>query len=218
MANDGDDDKVKAGGAPAKQQQPMDNDKTNADQPIPTGKEKQTMSQRIKAALPEWAATPLTTPKNWKVLIRCVLASWVSFIILLPTASLQTLGTAGFFALLSSIFMPPYLPVQLFIFLMATLFVGLLFGWGVGAAAMRAAIAVRPQAYLQAVYGEIQAGELYQQNPTLAVTQAIFHGEFLHRLYVQTIVQPDTRGYLLFLVDIARASCMACSLVYLCSL
>ncbi|KAJ6556814.1 hypothetical protein DFH09DRAFT_987191 [Mycena vulgaris] len=133
--------------------------------------------------LPVWVSGPLKSPQAWKVLLRCWIAVFASFVILLPNASLHTLGTTAFFALLTSLFLPPYFPVQLTIFLLSTLMLGLLSGWGIGLGAMRAANAVRDQAHIQAVIGEIQASikanPVFQANPALAQTTAIFHGLFL---------------------------------------
>ncbi len=124
--------------------------------------------------------------------------------------------SSGFFALLTSLFVPPYLPVQLFFFvsgsllhgdpasytlqIMTTVEVGLLLGWGIGAAAMRAANESRDPSVLQAsmavlnarlvasllfpitaerLLHSIAANPVFQANPTLAKTTAIYHGVFL---------------------------------------
>lgn len=82
---------------------------------------------------------------------------------------------SAFFSLLVSLFLPPNMPVQVFVFVrlgtvwavlvnshqyfqsISTLLVGILFGWGIGAAAMRAAIASRSQSRLQAAGAQLQA-------------------------------------------------------------
>ncbi|KAJ6610792.1 hypothetical protein B0H10DRAFT_2059028 [Mycena sp. CBHHK59/15] len=133
--------------------------------------------------LPTWVSVPLQSPKAGKMLFRCWIASCASFIILLPNASLRTVGTTSFFAILCSLFLPPYLPVQLSIFLLSTLVTGLLMGWGLGVGAMRAANAVRDQALIQAagaqIQASIQANPAFQANPALAKTTAVFAGWFL---------------------------------------
>ncbi|KAF5390378.1 hypothetical protein D9757_005305 [Collybiopsis confluens] len=67
--------------------------------------------------------------------------------------------------------------------LMSTLVVGLCFSWGVGVAAMRAANAARSQALLQAAAAKVQASiqnnSVFQANPSLATTAAVFTGVFL---------------------------------------
>ena len=91
------------------------------------------------AHLPPWIRNNLTKHRSLKTLFRCWLASWVAFVIILPDASLNTLGTAcvkvsnfrlkrahnfcfsrAFFALLCSFFIPPNMPVQLFIYVSDT--------------------------------------------------------------------------------------------------
>lgn len=42
--------------------------------------------------LPPWISTNLRSPNSWKVFLRCWLASWIAFLLLLPNASLQVLG------------------------------------------------------------------------------------------------------------------------------
>ncbi|KAK0493580.1 hypothetical protein EDD18DRAFT_1405386, partial [Armillaria luteobubalina] len=133
--------------------------------------------------LPTWVSKNLRSKRSWKIMVRSCVACWVAYLIVLPNASLRTLGTAGFFALLTSLFVPPYLPVQLFFFIMTTVEVGLLLGWGIGAAAMRAANESRDPSVLQASMARllysIAANPVFQANPTLAKTTAIYHGVFL---------------------------------------
>ncbi|KAJ7719305.1 hypothetical protein B0H16DRAFT_1897243 [Mycena metata] len=142
-----------------------------------------TATRGILAPLPPWVSGPLQSRRAWKVLLRCWVASLVSFIILLPNASLRTIGVTSFFALLTSLLLPPYLPVQLTIFLLSTLVAGLLSGWGIGIGAMRAANAVRNQELIQ-IAGEqitasINASTVFQANPALAQSTAVFDGFFL---------------------------------------
>ncbi|KAK0471132.1 hypothetical protein IW261DRAFT_1513189 [Armillaria novae-zelandiae] len=133
--------------------------------------------------LPTWVSKNLRSKRSWKMMVRSCVACWAAYVIMLPNASLRTLGTAGFFALLTSLFVPPYLPVQLFFFIMTTVEVGLLLGWGIGAAAMRAANESRDPSVLQAsmavLNASIAANPVFQTNPALAKTTAIYHGVFL---------------------------------------
>ncbi|KAJ7478392.1 hypothetical protein FB451DRAFT_1452874 [Mycena latifolia] len=139
--------------------------------------------QSFLSFFPDWLSGPLRSRRAWKVLLRCWVASMVSFIILLPDASLRTIGVTGFFALLTSLLLPPYLPVQLTLFLLSTLVAGLMAGWGIGIGAMRAANAVRDPALIQAAGQQIQASinasAIFQSNPALAQSTAVFSGWFL---------------------------------------
>ncbi|KAK7062721.1 hypothetical protein VNI00_000209 [Paramarasmius palmivorus] len=133
--------------------------------------------------LPPWLLTNLKSPRSLKVFFRCWLASWVSFVIILPNASLRALGTSAFFSILTSFFLPPNMPVQFFLFMISTLVFGLLLGWGIGAAAMRAAVASRDPVLLQAATQQVQesirSNPAFQANPVLGQTIAIFEGVFL---------------------------------------
>lgn len=44
--------------------------------------------------LPPWISNNLRSKRQWKMLVRCWVASWAAFILLLPNNSLQTLGNA----------------------------------------------------------------------------------------------------------------------------
>lgn len=93
-------------------------------------------------SLPPWVSTNLRSSDSWKLLARCWLASWVAFLFLLPQASLNTLGNtyvsdlifghwlsyanvghrcSAFFTVLTSLFVPPNLPIQMFLFVSAHL-------------------------------------------------------------------------------------------------
>uniref|UniRef100_A0A0W0FWJ3 ER transporter 6TM N-terminal domain-containing protein n=1 Tax=Moniliophthora roreri TaxID=221103 RepID=A0A0W0FWJ3_MONRR len=149
---------------------------SNADTPASSTK-------KTRFQLPPWVLTNLKSPRSFKVFLRCWLASWVSFVIILPNPSLRALGTSAFFSILTSFFLPPNMPVQFFLFMISTLVIGLLLGWGIGAAAMRAALASRNAAQLQAATQQLQesirSDPNLQANPTLAQTVAVFNGLFL---------------------------------------
>lgn len=85
--------------------------------------------------LPLWAISNLRSSRSRKIWLRCWVASWVCYLIILPNASLKVLGNAyvlsgllhvrprhlnffprAFFAVLASLMLPPNMPVQLFIF------------------------------------------------------------------------------------------------------
>nr|GAT57032.1 predicted protein [Mycena chlorophos] len=135
------------------------------------------------AAVPDWISRPLRSWNAWKSLIRSWVAVWAALILLLPDKSLKTLGTTAFFSIITSLFFPPYLPVQLTLFLLSTLMLGLLAGWDMGIGAMRAANAVRSQTYIEAVAAQIaasvQSNPVFQADPALATETAIFNGWFL---------------------------------------
>ncbi|KAK7451262.1 hypothetical protein VKT23_012602 [Stygiomarasmius scandens] len=148
-------------------------------------------SSSWKSYIPPWVTTNLTNQRSLKTFLRCWLAAWVGFVILLPHKSLNTLGASAFFTMLSAFFLPPNMPVQMFFFMVSTLFIGLLMGWAIGAAGMRAALAVRSQALLQAATQQLQqsirSNPALQANPSFAQQDAVFHGLFL-----------DTRSSVMF--------------------
>ncbi|KAF8921505.1 hypothetical protein CPB85DRAFT_1210427 [Mucidula mucida] len=130
--------------------------------------------------MPEWVTKSIRSKRNLRVLLRCSVACWAAYVIILPNASLRKMGTLAFFSLLTSLFLPPYIPVQLFFFMMTTIMLGMLLGWGLGVAAMRAANASRDPGTLQAAYAAVNATCVVSGNsPVLAQTTAIYTGVFL---------------------------------------
>ncbi|KAH9042560.1 hypothetical protein EDB85DRAFT_1915639 [Lactarius pseudohatsudake] len=128
---------------------------------------------------PPWVATNIRSKQSRKMLLRCWLGSWAAFVIMLPNATLRTMGNAAFFAFLTSFFLPPSFPVQFFFYTISTLMIGTLLGWGIGAAGMRAALLARDKVLLKSslqVARETAAGSA---NPDQVFKIEIFQGEFL---------------------------------------
>ncbi|TBU59289.1 hypothetical protein BD310DRAFT_976680 [Dichomitus squalens] len=129
--------------------------------------------------LPPWVSTNLRSKKSWKVFLRCWVASWVSFVIMLPDKSLQQLGNTAFFAVLLSIMLPPNMPVQIFIIAIGTLVLGLALGWAISCAAMAAALAARNQTLLKHTLQKEAQSSAGLANPDALFQAAIFRGDFL---------------------------------------
>jgi hypothetical protein len=150
-------------------------------------------------SLPPWVSTNLRSPNSWKLLARCWLGSWAAFLLLIPHASLNILGNTyvansfvldhlinsavgdpcrAFFAVLTSLFLPANLPIQMFLFvstypcyyssirllnalyisqIISTLMIGVLLGWAIGVAAMRGALAARDQVLLRNTLQKVQS-------------------------------------------------------------
>ena len=59
------------------------------------------------------------------------------------------------------------MPIQLFLMVISTMVIGVLFGWGFGAAAMRAALAVRDQVLLKSTLQQVQSRSVVHQYPII---------------------------------------------------
>ncbi|EMD36296.1 hypothetical protein CERSUDRAFT_74310 [Gelatoporia subvermispora B] len=129
--------------------------------------------------LPPWIATNLRSRRSLKLWARCWLASWVCFVLLLPNKSVTQLGNAAFFALLGSFMAPPNVPLQIYIFILSTLVVGLCLGWGIGSAAMRAALAARNQDLLREQLLKTEQSAAGLANVDALFQASIFEGNFL---------------------------------------
>ncbi|EIN05213.1 hypothetical protein PUNSTDRAFT_107508 [Punctularia strigosozonata HHB-11173 SS5] len=130
-------------------------------------------------ALPSWVTDNLKSPKSRKTLIRCWIASWVAFVIILPNQSLTTLGNAAFFTALVSMIVAPSMPLQLFVLAIAMVMMGFLVGWGLGSAAMRGALAARSQLLLKHTLQQAQQRAASSQNPDAEFKAEVFQGQFL---------------------------------------
>ncbi|KAJ6554824.1 hypothetical protein B0H19DRAFT_1263119 [Mycena capillaripes] len=142
-------------------------------------------SHNLLSSMPAWVSGPLQSPRAWKVLLRCWIATLASFIILAQSISAHHRG--------DGLFCAPDKPVatpissraahDLRASLLSTLVAGLLSGWGIGIGAMRAANAVRNQALIKAagqqIQASIKANPVFQANPALAQTTIVFSGWFL---------------------------------------
>ncbi|KAL5521007.1 hypothetical protein ACEPAG_8929 [Sanghuangporus baumii] len=134
---------------------------------------------QIEGMLPPWAKMHFRSPRAWKTVFRCWVAAWASFVILLPTKSAIELGNAGFFGFIIAVILPPSMPVQMFIFLLGTLCIGMGIGWSLGAAAMKAASAVRSQTLLQSEYLRANQTAAHSANPDSVFNSELFRGDFL---------------------------------------
>ncbi|TDL18689.1 hypothetical protein BD410DRAFT_900749 [Rickenella mellea] len=143
------------------------------------GEQKPARDGKFLDTLPPWIATNLRSKKSWKILARCWLASWLSFLIILPNRPLKAMGNAAFFALMSSFLVPPNMPVQMFVFAISTMIVGMCFGWAIGAAAMKAALSARNQKVLKQTILSVQESAAGAVNPDAQFKLSIFQGAFL---------------------------------------
>ncbi|THH31626.1 hypothetical protein EUX98_g2549 [Antrodiella citrinella] len=128
---------------------------------------------------PPWVSDNLRSPRAWKTFLRSWGATWICFVLLLPEKSANTLGFAGFFAMMSSVIIPASFPLQFFFFLISTMLIGMLLGWGFGAAAMRAALAARNQLVAKQTLENVMQGLAGNSNPDAEFENEIFTGIFL---------------------------------------
>ncbi|KAJ1304398.1 hypothetical protein OPQ81_005547 [Rhizoctonia solani] len=129
--------------------------------------------------IPEWASRAASKPRSWKILVRCWVASWVCFILILPNKTLSAMGNAAFFAAIASFIAPPAMALQVYFFAMLTLMIGCLLGWAWGSAAMAAALRARDQVLLSQALLSAQQTAANQANPDAYFRKAVFRGEFL---------------------------------------
>jgi len=71
------------------------------------------------------------------------------------------------------------MPVQIFLFALVTIALGVCLGWAFGAAAMRAALAVRNQVLLRETLQKEGSSPAGLANPDALFEASIFNGDFL---------------------------------------
>ncbi|KAJ5495098.1 hypothetical protein N7539_000214 [Penicillium diatomitis] len=142
--------------------------------------------------------------RDLKVLFRCSVAAWVASLLIFISPTLQTIGTASFFATLVLFMVPPNGIVFIFLLGTLTLVVGMGIGWAWGVIVMKAALAARPAAATQ---GQLQA--LGQQAASLAKSS----GQPVTVVQSQLIYE----GAMLDARVSAVYFCLICFLVYVLS-
>ncbi|OJJ41506.1 hypothetical protein ASPWEDRAFT_167521 [Aspergillus wentii DTO 134E9] len=118
-----------------------------------------------KRKVPAWLAH-YTNPRELKVWVRCVIASWVASLLMYILPSLRTIGTATFFACFVLFIVPPSGIVSVFILVSLTLLLGMALAWAWGVIVMKAAYAARPAAETQAKLQALGQEAYSQANST----------------------------------------------------
>ncbi|QRV93943.1 hypothetical protein RhiJN_21961 [Ceratobasidium sp. AG-Ba] len=159
--------------------------------------ESNNMAPKPKNFIPEWITKAASQKRSWKLLVRCWVASWVCFVLILPDKTLRAMGNAAFFASIAGFILPPNMALQLYLFAMLTLMIGCLLGWAWGSAAMAASLKARDQVLLRSTLIATQQAAANQANPDAYFQKAIFRGDFL-----------DTRSTVVFGVFLAIGAFM----------
>ncbi|KAL9937758.1 hypothetical protein V8E36_003303 [Tilletia maclaganii] len=155
--------------APGSTQQEVDAAKTPS----------RTKTTAKKSGLPAWISSNLRNKRSLQVWCRCWIASWASFILMIPNRSLLTLGQAAFFTAIISLMLPPMLTPFLWLLAISTLVIGALMGWAIGCAAMASALRARNVIVTGAAIQRAQQSAASATNPELAFRNTIFEGQYL---------------------------------------
>ncbi|KDN34054.1 hypothetical protein RSAG8_12842, partial [Rhizoctonia solani AG-8 WAC10335] len=154
---------------------------------------------------PDWTTRAVFRPRNWKLFLRCWISTWVCFILILPSKSLETMGSAYdlldfyfisppidrislscFFACMACFLLPPNVTFQVYLFSIAILLLGCLVGWAWGSIAMAVAFAARDNVSL-GISVQAQESIVNEPNPVASLQKMVFRGDFL-----------DTRSTIIF--------------------
>lgn len=138
------------------------------------------MSRKLFATLLSTVDPRGLTWDDSKPIVRCVIASWVGFVLILVPSSLKVLGQASFLVLVVSLANPPNGPVVKVVYdsFYNVLFVCISWAWYVIGA--RAAVASRAHVYTQASLAIPNLENfLCSSSPSECFSTAIFDGEFI---------------------------------------
>ncbi|PWY87857.1 hypothetical protein BO94DRAFT_465429 [Aspergillus sclerotioniger CBS 115572] len=139
--------------------------------------------------------------RDLKIFFRCWVAVWVACLLIFIHPSLESIGTATFFAALVLMFLPPSGVVFIYLLGALSLFIGICLAWAWGVITMKAAQAARPAAETQAKVASLQQLAVSQaQNSTYTPT------EIAQRLVYD--------GYMLDARVTAVTFCLICTFVY----
>ncbi|KAJ7909248.1 hypothetical protein B0H13DRAFT_640491 [Mycena leptocephala] len=148
-----------------------------------SGKEPKAGKAGLKASASSgffaWVSPVVRNSRLLKTWIRCVLIVAASMVLLVDSATLRTMGQAGFFAAIVSVLLPPSLALSVFVLASVTLLLGMLLGWAWGAACMAAALSVHDKSLLAARLAAAQKGLVPNISPALQLQSLTFHGAFL---------------------------------------
>ncbi|EPS43040.1 hypothetical protein H072_2965 [Dactylellina haptotyla CBS 200.50] len=142
----------------------------------PARKEK----KKKPSKLPDWITERLTA-RDLKILIRCSLAAWASFLFVVINPVLKNFGQAAFMGLLCLFINPPSTMLPLYLLAATTILLGICLAWGWGTLAYLAAMSRRDDNLYNASIGTIrqQAVQSGTPNLTFYVQRRIFNGELL---------------------------------------
>ncbi|KAH9067948.1 hypothetical protein EDB87DRAFT_1700654 [Lactarius vividus] len=126
-----------------------------------------------------WVINNIRQRRSQKLLFRSWLPGWAALIMMLPMTSLRVIGNLAYFGMLFSVFIPPMFPVQIYLVVVVQSLLGLLLGWGIGAAGMKAALAVRSELHVESTLQQVANSFGGSVNPDQFYKLEVFQGRFL---------------------------------------
>ncbi|KAF3906893.1 hypothetical protein ABW21_db0209595 [Orbilia brochopaga] len=129
-----------------------------------------------RSKLPDWITEHLTW-RDLRLLIRCSLAAWASFLFVVIHPVLKNYGQAAFMGMLCLFINPPSVVLPFYILAAFTILLGICLAWGWGSLAFVAALSQRDDVLYNATYSAIRKSAAQAPNPALYVQRQIFNGE-----------------------------------------
>ncbi|KAK6504548.1 hypothetical protein TWF481_006489 [Arthrobotrys musiformis] len=130
------------------------------------------------SALPDWVTEHLTL-RDFKILVRCSIAAWASFLFVVINPVLHNFGQAAFMGMLCLFINPPSTILPLYLLAATTILLGICLAWGWGTLAFLAAMSRRDDDLYNARYNAIRQAAAGTPNPRFYVQRQIFNGELL---------------------------------------
>ncbi|KAH6892939.1 hypothetical protein B0T10DRAFT_481127 [Thelonectria olida] len=117
--------------------------------------------------------------KDLKRLFKCSLAVWIMTLLIIINPTLKAIGRSAFLGCIVLFIAPPAGIVFIQLITAVTIILGVCAGWAWGAITMKAALATRPQAEMQARYGQLMQQAQNATNPAAYAKVLIFNGFML---------------------------------------
>ncbi|RVD82111.1 uncharacterized protein DFL_006545 [Arthrobotrys flagrans] len=130
------------------------------------------------SVLPDWVTEHLTL-RDFKILVRCSIAGWASFLFVVIDPVLQNFGQAAFMGMLCLFINPPSTILPLYLLAATTILLGICLAWGWGTLAFLAAMSRRDDDLYNVRYNAIRQAAAGTPNPRFYVQRQIFNGELL---------------------------------------
>ncbi|KAK6360073.1 hypothetical protein TWF730_006227 [Orbilia blumenaviensis] len=128
--------------------------------------------------LPDWVTEHLTV-RDFKILVRCSIAGWASFLFVVVNPVLQNFGQAAFMGMLCLFINPPSIILPLYLLAATTILLGICMAWGWGTLAFLAAMSRRDDDIYNSKFNAIRQAAAGTPNPKFYVQRQIFNGELL---------------------------------------
>ncbi|KAI5461761.1 hypothetical protein BGZ63DRAFT_356921 [Mariannaea sp. PMI_226] len=137
-----------------------------------------TKSPSAGRKLPSWLDH--FNAKDLKTLFKCSLSVWLMTLLILIVPTLKVIGQSTFLGCIVLFIAPPAGIVFVQLLMCISILLGVCITWGWGVVTMKAALATRPQAEVQALYASLQQQAANATDPAAFIKVQVLNGYMLN--------------------------------------